>query len=438
MSRGRLSLTTVILTLLLAPLAAVSAEDVGVDAQVEIDSIVAVVNEDIITRSELDSQVTLVQQQLRDRAVPLPSPDVLRKQVLDREILKHLQLQLAKNTGIIVDDDTLNKAIDNIAAQNNMSLRQFRDALETEGFDFPSYREEIRGQLIISKLQQRDVQSRITISDQEIDNFLATQFAQGNVDDEYRLRHILVAVPEAASPEKIQNARNKAEAILKELRAGADFSQTAIARSDGKQALEGGDLGWRKAGELPTLFMNVALKMKEGDVSELIRSPSGFHIIKLMGKRTGEQHTLEQTSARHILIRPNELLSEREAEHRLEQLKQRIESGAPFEELARSHSDDRATASAGGNLGWVNQGDLVPQFEDVMRQLKPGDISAPFTTPYGWHIVQVLERRTLDNSEQYKRNKAREFLRQRKLDEMLDAWLRQLRDEAYVEYKSAL
>jgi len=400
-----------------------------------LDRVVAIINDDVITKVELDRAVKLVRQQLRERNTPAPSAALLNRQVLEREIAKQLQVQMAKGTGIIIDDNALNSTLNNIAGQNKLSIDEFRGALEKDGYEFAQFREDIRGEMAIARLRQREVTNRITITDQEIANYLATQAAQGNVNDEFHVAHILISVPEAASTEAIDNVKKKAEAVLDDLLKGADFKQTAISSSDAQQALEGGDLGWRKAGQLPTLFASALLRMNAGDISPLIRSPSGFHIVKLLEKRAGEQHVVTQTHARHILLRTSELVTENDILTRLRQLRDRIEGGDNFAELARSHSEDRASATKGGNLDWINPGDMVPQFEAVMAQLKPNQISEPFQTQFGWHIVQVLERRDLDNSEEFARNEAREFLRQRKIDEQSETWLRQVRDEAYVEIK---
>ena len=402
---------------------------------VTLDRIAAIVNDDVITLNELLRQVEIIRMQIRQQNNLPPSSEVLRRQVLEREISKRLQLQFARNTGIFVDDNTLNNALQTIASQNQMDIRTFRDVLEKDGVEFESFREDIRHEIIISRLQQREVISRISVTDQEIESFIATQQVQGQSDNEYNISHILVALPEAASPEAIEQTRQKAQAVLNKIRKGADFAQVAISSSDGQQALKGGELGWRKSGQLPTLFARLLPQMKRKEVSELIRSPSGFHIIKLNDLRRGEKHIVTQTQSRHILIKPSALITESEAITRLRQLRERLLSGADFTELARSHSDDRVSASAGGDLGWSSPGDMVPQFEAVTAQLKKNEISEPFQTQFGWHIVQLLDRRELDNSDEYQRNQARDFLRQRKTEENRDTWLRQMRSEAFVEIK---
>ncbi|RJQ48082.1 MAG: molecular chaperone SurA [Gammaproteobacteria bacterium] len=404
---------------------------------VELDHVLVVVNDDVITQSELNAEIATISAQLRQQNTALPPADMLNKQVLERLILKRLQLQLAGSIGIRVDDDTLNRAISTIAQQNKLSLAEFRDVLEKDGFSFPVFRERIREEIIINRLRQRQVDSRVTVTEQEVDNFLSNRQRQSTEGaEEYRVAQILIALPEAASPEQIDKARQKAGEVLKKLRAGADFSETAVAVSDDQQALQGGDLGWRTASQLPTLFADLTIKMQPGEISEPLRSPSGFHIIKLIEKRGETAHIVQQTQARHILIRTNEITADSDAQTRLQQLKQRIEGGDDFAALATSHSEDPATAVNGGSLGWVSPGDVDTQFEEVMHSLKPGEVSAPFQTQFGWHILQVLDRREHDSTREFNRSKAREAIRNRKIEEQTQAWLRALRDEAYVEYKT--
>ena len=405
-------------------------------ASTSLNNIAAIVNDDVITSLELDQQIETIRKQLRSQRTPLPPESVLRKQVLEREVVKQVQLQIAKGTGIRIDDNELSSTLTRIAQQNKMSLREFRDALETDGLNFSSFREDIRSEMVLARLHQREIQNRITISDQEVDNFLATQATQGNIDDEYNISHILISVPEAANADQIEETEKKANTILEKLNKGEDFQQVAISFSNGQKALEGGNLGWRKAGQLPTLFSTAVVHMSTGEHSKLIRSSSGFHIIRLNEKRIGVKHIVKQTKARHILIRPNELNTETEIIARLRQLRNRIVGGASFDELAKSHSEDRASAINGGDLGWVSPGQMVPQFEAAMNSLKPGEVSEPFQSQFGWHIMQTLERRDLDNSEEFSQNKAKEFIRQRKIEEMTETWLRQVREEAYVVINS--
>ena len=412
-----------------APAAAFSADTT------ELDRIVAVVDDDVITRTELDAKLDSVEKQLRQQNVALPAEDTLRKQVLERLILTRIQLQLAARSGIQVDDDTLNRTISTVAAQNKLTLSEFRNVLDRDGVDFAQFREEMREEIALRRLRQRQVDSRITVTDQEIDNLLATQKRQGNISDEYRIGHILIALPEAATPKQIQAAREKAQEVLSELRGGADFSKTAITYSDGQQALDGGDLGWRKAGELPTLFSDVVLQLKVGEISDLIRSSSGFHIIKLVDHRGSDRHITTQTHARHILIRPNDLTSDDDARRKLTEIRDRIQHGEDFSAMAKAYSDDKANSGNGGDLGWINPGEMDPDFEAAMNALEPNQLSKPVRTRFGWHLIEVLGRRNQDITEEFERTKAREQIYQRKVEEETMNWLRRLRDEAYVEIR---
>lgn len=414
----------------------VRAADAPVGDAASMDHIVALVDDAVILQSELDEMLANVKRQLHQQDGQLPPDDVLRKQVLERLVMMRLQLQFAERTGIRIDEEKLNAALANIAQQNKLSLGDFRQALEREGFNFAHFRDNIRDQMIISQLQQRQVNSLVTVSDQEVDNFLANAKLQGGVGDEYHLAHILIAVPEDASADKVAAAHSKAQRVLDELRGGADFQKMAVSVSDAQQALEGGDLGWRSVAQIPSMFVDIVTHMKPGEVSDLVRSPSGFHLIKLIDHRGMDKHSVMQTHARHILIRTNDLVSDDDAKARLEQLKQRLEGGDDFAALARAHSDDAVSAAKGGDLGWISPGDLDPQFEEVMTALAPSKFSAPFRTQFGWHLVQVLERRTFDDTKDFRRNLAREMIRKRKAEEEIEIWLRRLRDEAYVEYRN--
>jgi peptidyl-prolyl cis-trans isomerase SurA len=401
-----------------------------------LDRIVAVVNDDVITALELDSELQNIKQQLRGQRMALPPDDVLQKQVLERMIVLNIQLQDAERRHIRVDDDTINNTVENIARQNNMTIMQFSQALRSDGVDYSDFRKRIGDELTIKRLQQREVANRVTVTEQEVDDFLASQEAQSSPNNEYRIAHILVSVPEAATAERIQSAKQKAQNILEQLDQGADFAQLAVAQSDGQQALQGGDLGWRTLAQIPSLISTAVSQMDIGQHSEAIRSPSGFHIFKLVDKRSKEvQHIINQTKVRHILIKPDVVLSSAEAKKRIEQLKQRIEGGEDFAQLATSHSDDKGSASQGGDLGWVNPGVMVQPFEEAMNALKIGEISDPVQTRFGWHILQVLDRRQFDDTEEYKRNQARETVRQRKIEPAMANWLRRIRDEAFVEVR---
>lgn len=429
---GRMPLFITIL-LAVTPAMCWSAGNKG--ATQAIDRIVAIVDNDVITESELNDKVETVKLQLRRQGMQIPSEAILHKQILERAVLEQVQLQLAENNGIRIDDETLNQAVSGIASQNSMALEEFRDALQKDGFDFVKFREDIRKEITLRRLRQQYVDSRITITDQEIDGFLATQRRQGNGSDEYHIGHILVALPDAATPEQIQQAQTRSDDILSQLKSGTDFHQVAIASSDGQQALNGGDLGWRKAGELPTLFAELVPNMKPGEISNLTRSPSGFHIIKLFDHRTGQQHIVTQTSARHILIRLSALTTDEKAREILNEAKRRIASGEDFATEARNISEDKANASSGGDLGWVAPGQMIPEFEAAMDKLSPGEISDPVKTRFGWHLIQVQERREYDDTEEFTRDKARDAIYQRRIEEGTEEWLRRLRDEAYVEYR---
>lgn len=402
---------------------------------VELDRIIAVVNDDVIMKSELDDRLRTVEDQLSQQGTQLPPRSILEKQVLDRLILNKLQVQMASETGIRVDDETLNRTIANIAAENKVNLGEFRRILENDGYSYEKFREDIRDEILISRLRARQVDNRVMVTEREVENYLATQEHQGEQEVEYRLRHILIATPGTASAREIKEAEELANRVYKELREGGNFVQLATTYSDSAQALEGGDLGWRKAGQVPTLFAGLVTRLSKGEISDLIRDPSGFHIVKLEDVRDSEKIVVTQTHARHILLRPDELLKDEDAKLRLEQLRLRIVGGDSFEELARAHSHDTVSAAEGGDLGWMSPGQLDPDFENVMNTLGPGEVSQPFQTQFGWHLVQVLERREHDSTEEVKRARARDAIRRRKLEEAREVWLREMRDEAYVEYR---
>lgn len=398
----------------------------------EIDRIVAVVGDEVITQNELRSRLAAVVGQLKKQGTPLPPADVLEKQMLERLIVDRVQLQSAKETGIRVDDGQLDQAIGRIAAGNKMTPSQFRQALEKDGIAYARFREEIREEMTMARLREREVDSKLVISDSEVDNFLANQAAEGTVE-EYQLAHILLRAPESASPEQLQKLRTRAEQALKRAREGENFAELSAAYSDAPDALQGGNLGVRPRDRLPALYAEAAAKLKPGEVGDLLRSPAGFHIIKLIAKRGGTATApVQQTRARHILIRINEIVSEGEARRKLENLRERLVHGGDFVELARLYSQD-GSAAKGGDLGWVNPGDTVPEFEKAMDALKENELSPVVQSPFGMHLIQVLERRQRDMSEERKRLDAKQALRERKLDDAYQDWLRQLRDRAYVE-----
>ena len=405
----------------------------GQAAATALDRIVAVVNEDIISASELDSRVKELVAQLEQKGTTLPPMEIIQSQVLERMIAKRLQLQIAKQLGLTVDDATLTTAIANIAENNNVTLLQLKQILEADGINFELFREQLREDILINRLKQKEVINRIVVTDQDVRNYLERETGSSRQRSAVHLLHILIATPEGASPEDVQAAKEKAERLVKELRGGADFSNLAIRESDARQALEGGDLGWMESNRIPSLFIQQVDNMEQGQISDPIRNASGFHIIKLAEVKGTQRSIVTQTHARHILITTNEIVSDTEAQHHLETLRERIIGGESFEALARSHSDDKASAIKGGDLGWTNPGDMVPLFEQQMDALQPNQISEPFKTQFGWHIVQVLERRDFDNTEEVMKNNARMELRKQKADEAIELWLRRLRDEAYVE-----
>ena len=401
-----------------------------------VDRIVAVVNSEVITSGELAERMKTVTQQLRQQGTQLPAADLLQKQVLERMIMDRLQLQLAKETGLRVDDLQLDRTVERLAERNKMSLSQFRQALEHDGIRFDKFREDIRDEILLSRLREREVDDRIVVTDNEVDYFLSQQAASPDLATEFNLSHIVLRLPEQASPEEVNRQRARAEEVLAQLRQGADFAKLAVAYSDAPDALQGGAMGWHSRDRLPDLYAKALDGLKPGEVSGIIRSPAGFHLIKLIGRRGGGGPTMvEQTHARHILVKTSEIVSAADAKRKLENLRDRIIHGADFAELARLNSDDPSSVK-GGDLGWIYPGDTVPEFEREMNSLKVGEVSQPFQTPFGWHLVQVLARREAPVSGERKRQEARLILRERKADEAYQEWLRQLRDRAFVEYRT--
>jgi peptidyl-prolyl cis-trans isomerase SurA len=404
---------------------------------VPLDRVVAVVNDEALTQFDLNEQKRQVLQQMKTQKVTPPPADVLDKQLLDRLITERALMQYAKETGVRIDDTTVERTIARVAQENKMSPEDFRKAVEREGIPYAKYREEIRNEIMVQRLRDREVDSKLSVSDAEVDNFLATVVAQTGGETEYRLSHVLVMVPEQSSPDQIGAKRRRAEEALKQIRSGTDFSQVAAGFSDAPDALKGGDLGWRAPARLPTVFAEPVRSMKPGDVSDILRSSAGFHIVKLEEIRSRNQPTVvEQTHVRHILIKVNEITSESEGKIKIDRVKDRLDGGAKFEDQARLSSDD-TSASKGGDLGWISPGDTVPDFEQAMAKLKPGETSqAAVRTPFGWHLIQVLERRTQDITAERQREQARQAMRQRKSEEAFQEWVREVRDRAYVELKT--
>ncbi|MFZ2163168.1 MAG: peptidylprolyl isomerase [Sideroxyarcus sp.] len=400
-----------------------------------IDRIQVVVNDDVITHRELEDRTASVTRMLQRQKTMLPDRSVLERQVLERMITELLQAQFAKDVGLRVDDTMLDKTILRIAQQNKFdSVGAFRAKLEQDGTDFKEFREEIRNEMISVRLREREVDSKLVISETEVDNYLTNQARQEGKGEELQLAHIMVIVPEQASADKIQSFRTRAEQALGKLRGGAPFSQIAAGYSDAQDALKGGELGWRTADRLPPIFAEALLKMKPGEVSEVLRSPNGFHILKLLDRRSKDAPVVvTQTHARHILVKTSELVSEGDAKSRLLEIKQRIDKGANFAEQARLHSED-GSAPQGGDLGWLSPGETVPEFENAMDALKTGQVSSLVQSGFGWHLIQVLERRNTDVTVEQKRQRARMSIRTVKSDEAFQDWLRQLRDRAFIEY----
>jgi peptidyl-prolyl cis-trans isomerase SurA len=402
---------------------------------VTVDRVIAIVNDEAVTQYELDDARRVVQQQLKQQKVQPPAADVLDKQVLERLITQRALLQQAKEDGVKIDDSQVERAIQRIATENKLSAEDFRKLLAQESIPYAKYRDDIRNEMVVQRLREREVDSKVQVSDAEVDQYLATLKAQNAGETEYRLAHILVMVPEQASADQIENRRRRAEEALRSIRSGADFAQVAAAFSDATDALQGGNLGWRSGARLPTVFADTVREQKVGTVSGVLRSAAGFHVVKLLEKRNHDDATLvDQTHARHILVRVNELTSEAEAKAKIERMKDRLDSGANFADLAKLNSED-ASAAKGGDLGWLSPGDTVAEFDEAMKKLQPNQVSPPVRTSFGWHLIEVLERRKQDVTIDRARSEAQTAIRQRKADEAFQDWVRQVRDKAFVEIR---
>jgi peptidyl-prolyl cis-trans isomerase SurA len=400
-----------------------------------LDRIVAVVNKEVITQFELNDRIGRVQKELQRRGTSSVDRSEIEHQVLDRLIVEKVQLQYARETGMRVDDLELDRTVNRVAENNKLSLTEFRQKLESDSIPFDKFREELRNEILLARLRDREVTSKLTVSDGEIENLLLEQSEKKEIGTEYSVAHILVRVPEQATPAQVEGRRARAEEVVRRLKDGTDFAQLAATYSDAPDALQGGVIGWRNQQRLPELYVEALAGLKPGGVSGVFRSPAGFHVIKLMEMRgAGAPLLVEQAHVRHVLVRTNELVSEDEAKRKLVALRERIVNGVDFAELARLNSDD-GSASRGGDLGWVYPGDTVPEFERAFVELKLMEVSQPVKTPFGWHLIQVLERRTADVSTDRKRVEARKALLDRKGDEAYQEWLRQLRDRAYVELR---
>ncbi len=403
-----------------------------------VDRVVAVVNDEVITRYELNNQKRAILAQLQRQGVRPPADSELDAQVLERFINEKVQLQHAKENGIAAGDDTVTAALQNVAKQNNMSMMQFADALKKDGLSVEQFRDELKNEIVLNRVRDREVESRVVVTDSEIDAYLATAKLQGALQAEYQLAHVLVLVPEQATPDQVEARRKRAEEALKQIKAGTPFSQVAAVFSDTNDATQGGALGWRKADRLPGIYAEAAQKLAVGATSDVLRSANGFHIVRLLDKKTSEQEktVVEQNKVRHILVRVNELVGENEAKAKIERLKERIAGGTKFEEIAKLNSED-TSASRGGELGWISPGDTVAEFEAAMKSAKPNAVVGPIRTQFGFHLIEVMERRSQDVTAEKTRQAARSAIRDRKSDEAYQSWLREVRDRATVEIRLA-
>jgi len=409
----------------------------GQAAQAEtemIDQIVAIVDDDIILASELRERLATVSQNLKAQGVDAPPEDELIRETLDRLILDSIQMQMGDRYGVRISDPELDNAMQRIAAQNRLTLDQFRQTLEQEGRSYVAMREQVRQEMILQRVQMGNVNQRVSIAEQEVTNFLETEEGQKLVEPEYRVMHALLPIPSRASSDFEESAREHTEQLLAKIRDGERFD-AVMAGSEGEFSYTGGDLGWRKVDDLPSLYQDVVPELEAGETTDVFRSPSGFHLVHVTSVRGGKQ-TQKQTLVRHILVTPSEILTDEQAREKALGLKRQIEEdGADFAELARKHSEDIGSASEGGSLGWTSRGQMVPEFENMMASTEIGDISQPVRSQFGWHIIQVDDRRVKDTSQEARVARATEFLHQRKYDEELEAWLQMIRDEAFVDIK---
>jgi peptidyl-prolyl cis-trans isomerase SurA len=420
--------------MLLSTVTQAQTRDIGVHGEM-LDRIAAIVNDGLVLKSELDSQMDAVTKRLQEQKVELPSQSVLKQQVLDRLILQEIQAQHAKRVGLTVSDEQLNSALQEIATRNKIPFDQLPTALSAQGVDYKQYREAMRKELTLSTLRQRDVIAHINVSPHELEQFLTRQQTAA-ANDEFNVSHILLSLPEAATPKQLEEISQKAQDLASRASKGEDFGQLAIANSNSQTALDGGQLGWRKGTQLPQFILDLVTKMKPGDVSEPVRTPSGFHIVKLNERRSGEALVIvNQIHVRHILIKPNELDDDETVRQKLSKLRDRILKGEDFAGLASTNSADPGSAPDGGDLGWSGPGTFVPEFDKAVADLKVNEISQPFKSRYGWHIVQMLGTRTYDSTDDVRRQRAFAAIRESKADEETELWLRRLRDEAFVEIK---
>ena len=402
-----------------------------------LDRVVAIVNDGVVLNSDLDAQVGIVSERLRQQKLEPPPQNVLRQQVLERLVLQEIQLQRANHAGVKVSDEMLNGALEDVAKRNGITLTQLPDALKQQGVDYAEYREEIRREMLLQLLRQRDVLQHISVTPREIDQFLDRQAKAPSERNEYNVSHILIAVGQEASPAQQEAAAKRAQEVYERAKSGEDFAKLAVAYSNSQTALDGGALGWRKGSELPTFLSDIIARLKPGEVSEPLRTPTGYHIIRLNEVRGGTPTAVEdQVHVRHILMKTNDLADDATVRGKLQALRERILKGEDFAAVAQVTSQDPGSGAEGGDLGWAGPGTFAPEFEHAIATLKDNEISEPFRTQFGWHIVQMLGHRRFDNGDELKRRQAAEAIRASKADEETELWLRRMRDEAYVEYKS--
>jgi peptidyl-prolyl cis-trans isomerase SurA len=422
-------------TLLVQSLAHAQTRELATKGEL-LDRVAAVVNDGVVLSSELDEQIIAISERLRAQKLELPPQNVLRQQVLERLVLEQIQMQRADKAGMKIPDEALNNALQEVAQQNHIELSKLPEALAAQGVDYPSYRNSMRKELTLSLLRQRDVLQRISVTPHEIDQYLEKQKNAPSAASEYNVSHILIAVPQAATANELDTASKRADEVYQKAKSGEDFAKLAVAYSNSQDALDGGALNWRKGTELPTFLTDVVMKLKPGEVAEPLRTPTGFHIVRLNETRgVNQQVMVNQVHVRHILMKTNELADDATVRQKLNDLRARILKGEDFAGLAHAASEDPGSASEGGDLGWAGPGSFVPEFEQVVAGIKENEISEPFKTQYGWHIVQVLGRREFDNTDELKRRHAAEEIRASKADEETELWLRRLRDEAYVELR---
>lgn len=401
-----------------------------------LDQVVAIVDDDVILQTELDARINTITGRLSAQGTGLPPREILEDRVLEQLITESIQLQRADKMGMRISDNELNETMDNIIDRNGMTMAQFEQQLASEGVSFRQAREQIRSEMLTSRVQQRQVGNRVRVTDREVENYLQALDARGGNNAEYRLAYIFIEVDEPDSDASVVAARERAESLRQQIADGRGFQEVAVAESDASNALEGGDMGWRTESQLPSLVAPVVPELVVGEPSEVLENNSGFHLVMVMDKRGGGQKkVIQQHKVRHILIRPSEAVPDAQAEARIRDLYQQLNEGADFAELAREYSDDPVSGSDGGNLGWVSQGQMVPAFEQAMLEADLAELRGPFRSQFGWHILQVQERRQKDISGDVKKAEARQAIYRRKFEAELQNWLLEIRDEAFIEFK---